>query len=201
MNIIKKYNQSDESHILALLKEGDMGAYEAIYNEYWPRLYGYVYNRLKSKEVAEEIIQEVFFSLWKKHEELQLTHTLSAYLFTAVKYQLLNYLKSDRIRKTYIHQFAQLPEQRSDNSNEENMAATDLKNTMEKEVSRLPEKCQQVFRMSRHEHLSITDIASTLNISHKTVENHLTKALRQLRMVLGHHLCLIILVLNAALRQ
>lgn len=193
MNIIKKYNQSDESAILALLKEGDMGAYEAIYNEYWPRLYGYVYNRLKSKEVAEEIIQEVFFSLWKKHTELQLTHSLAAYLFTAVKYQLLNYLKSDRIRRIYISNLA--PEQQSDNSNEEHIAATDLKNTMEKEVSRLPEKCQQVFRMSRHEHLSITDIANTLNISHKTVENHLTKALRQLRMVLGHHLFIIFLLI------
>ncbi|WP_142683074.1 RNA polymerase sigma-70 factor [Chitinophaga polysaccharea] len=194
MNIIKKYNQSDESAILALLKEGDMGAYEAIYNEYWPRLYGYVYNRLKSKEVAEEIIQEVFFSLWKKHTELQLTHSLAAYLFTAVKYQLLNYLKSDRIRRIYISNLT--PEQQSDNSNEEHIAATDLKNTMEKEVSRLPEKCQQVFRMSRHEHLSITDIANTLNISHKTVENHLTKALRQLRMVLGHHLFIILLLIG-----
>lgn len=67
---------------------------------------------------------------------------------------------------------------------------------MEKEVSRLPEKCQQVFRMSRQEHLSITDIASTLNISHKTVENHLTKALRQLRMVLGHHLFIILLLIG-----
>jgi len=194
LNIIKKYNQSDEPAILALLKEGDMGAYEAIYNEYWPRLYGYVYNRLKSKEVAEEIIQEVFFSLWKKHKELQLTHSLSAYLFTAVKYQLLNYLKSDRIRRIYISNLA--PGEQSDNSNEEHIAATDLKNTMEKEVSRLPEKCQQVFRMSRHEHLSITDIANTLNISHKTVENHLTKALRQLRMVLGHHLFIIFLLIG-----
>lgn len=193
MNIIKKYNQSDEPAILALLREGDMSAYEAIYNEYWPRLYGYVYNRVKSKEVAEEIIQEVFFSLWKKHTELQLTHSLTAYLFTAVKYQLLNYLKSDRIRKGYL---SQLPEQQSDNSNEEHIAATDLKNTMEKEVSRLPEKCQQVFRMSRHEHRSITDIANTLNISHKTVENHLTKALRQLRMVLGHHLFIIFLLIG-----
>lgn len=196
MDIIKKYNAYDEARIITLLKEGDMSVYEAIYQEYWPRLYGYVYNRLKSKEIAEEIIQEVFFSLWVKHKELQLTHSLSAYLFAAVKYQLLNYIKSDRIRKTYAHQFAQYPEKMSDNSNEENMAATDLKNRMEKEVSRLPEKCQQVFRMSRHEHLSITDIASTLNISHKTVENHLTKALRQLRTMLGHHLCIVLLVLE-----
>jgi len=170
----------------ARLKEGDKAAYEAIYNEYWHKLFSYVYNRLKQKEVTEEIIQEVFFSLWMKRTALELTHSLSAYLYTAVKYQIFNYLKSDQVRRRYASQAATDKTQLSDNSNEENIAATDLKNSIEKEISRLPEKCQQVFRMSRQEQLSISDIADTLNISHKTVENHLTKALRQLRIMLGH---------------
>ncbi len=197
MDIIKKYDLFDEAAITALLKAGDMAAYEAIYNEFWPRLYGYVYNRLKNKEVAEEIIQEVFFSLWMKRATLELTHSLSAYLHTAVKYQLFNYLKADHVRRNYVSQVVDKGAL-TDNSNEENIAASDLKNTMEKEISRLPEKCQQVFRMSRQEHLSVQDIATSLNISHKTVENHLTKALRQLRMVLGHYICLL-LVLGASL--
>ncbi|MFY0255236.1 RNA polymerase sigma factor [Chitinophaga sp. 30R24] len=184
----------DDARLFALLKEGDMSAYEVIYHTYWPRLYGYVYNRCQSKEIAEEIIQEVFFSLWAKRATLQLTHSLSAYLFAAVKYQLFNYIKSDRIRKAYISHIAHHPEEQADNSNEENIAATDLKNAMEKEMARLPEKCRQVFRMSRHEHLSVTDIAKILNISHKTVENHLTKALRQLRMVLHHYWCIALIL-------
>jgi len=191
LNIINKYNSFDDAAMTALLKEGDKTAYEAIYNEYWPKLFSYIYNRLKSKEAAEEIIQEVFFSLWMKRATLDLTHSLSAYLFTAVKYQIFNYLRSDQVRRKYASQAAV---QQADNSNEENIAANDLKNTMEKEISRLPEKCQQVFRMSRQEHLSISDIASTLNISHKTVENHLTKALRQLRMVLGHYFCFLLII-------
>lgn len=187
MNINNKYNSFDEAALTASLKEGNITAFETIYNEYWPRLYAYVYNRLKNKEVAEEIIQEVFYALWMKHATIDFTHSLSAYLFTAVKYQVFNYIKSDQVRKTYASQFSQQPEKLTDNSNEENIAAADLRDNMEKEISRLPEKCQQVFRMSRLEHLSVRDIASTLNISHKTVENHLTKALRQLRMVFGHY--------------
>jgi len=74
-----------------------------------------------------------------------------------------------------------------DNSNQENIELYDLKYAVEKEVARLPDKCQQVFRMSRHEHRSVRDIAETLNISHKTVENHLTKALRQLRVAFSEY--------------
>lgn len=74
-----------------------------------------------------------------------------------------------------------------DNSNEEHIELSDLTDAVEKEVARLPEKCQQVFRMSRHEHRSVRDIAEALNISHKTVENHLTKALRQLRMAFSEY--------------
>lgn len=194
MNIINKYNLYDEAVMIPLLKAGDMGAYEAIYNEYWPKLYGYVYNRLQLKEATEEIIQEVFFSLWIKHEEINITHSLSAYLYAAVRYQVFNYIKSDKVRRTYAGYFFQQQKKMTDNSNEENMAHTDLMNAVEKEVSRLPEKCQQVFRMSRNEHLSVSDIATILNISHKTVENHLTKALRHLRIAFGHHICLLILI-------
>ena len=157
-----------------------MAAYEAIYNEYWPRLFAYVFNRLKSRETTEEIIQEVFFSLWNRRTELQVTHSLSAYLFTAVKYQIFNYMKADKVRRAYADSYAQFIGQ--DHSNEQYMEYTDLVRALEQEVSRLPEKCQQVYRMSRNEHRSIQDIAAILNISHKTVENHLTRALKHLRV-------------------
>ncbi|MVT39205.1 RNA polymerase sigma-70 factor [Chitinophaga oryziterrae] len=183
--MIKKINTYSEAELIALLIKGDRDAYECIYNDYWSRLYAFVYNRLKTKEAAEEIIQEVFFSLWTRRAELSLTHSLSAYLFTAVKYQVFNYIKADKVRKTYASQISQF--KMTDNSNQEHIELSDLANAVEKEVARLPEKCQQVFRMSRNEHRSIHDIAETLNISHKTVENHLTKALRQLRLAFSEY--------------
>ena len=166
-----------------------MAAYEAIYNEYWPRLFAYVFNRLKSRETTEEIIQEVFFSLWNRRTELQVTHSLSAYLFTAVKYQIFNYMKADKVRRAYADSYAQFIGQ--DHSNEQYMEYTDLVRALEQEVSRLPEKCQQVYRMSRNEHRSIQDIAAILNISHKTVENHLTRALKHLRVAFREYFWLL----------
>lgn len=145
-----------------------------------------MYNRIKIKEATEEIIQEVFYALWTKRADLTITHSLSAYLFTAVKYQVFNYIKADKVRKTYASHFYRY-EEKMDNSNQEHIELADLENAVEKEVARLPGKCQQVFRMSRHEHRSVHEIATTLNISHKTVENHLTKALRQLRVAVSEY--------------
>lgn len=170
--------------MISLLSQGDREAYECIYNDYWNRLYAYVYNRLKTKEAAEEIIQEVFYSLWTRREELTIKHSLTSYLFTAVKYQVFNYIKAAKVRQAYASHFNSY---QVDNSNEENIELSDLTHAVEKEVARLPEKCQQVFRMSRQEHLSVQDIAETLNISHKTVENHLTRALRQLRIAFSEY--------------
>jgi RNA polymerase sigma-70 factor (ECF subfamily) len=194
LNIVNKYNLFGEARMISLLRSGDMQAFKAIYDQYWPKLYGYIFNRTSDREVAEEIVQEVFISLWNKREELQLTHTLSAYLFGAIRYQLLNYIRNCKTRKTYATDFFEYREQLSDNSNEEKIEASNLRQAMEKEISRLPEKCQQIFRMSRHQHLSINDIATLLNISHKTVENQLTKALRQLRTALKHQYSWLLLV-------
>lgn len=188
-NIIKKTNTYSETDSIALLINGDQDAYEAIYNEYWPRLFAYVYNRLKSKEATEEIIQEVFFSLWNRRAVLKFNHSLNAWLFTAVKYQLFNYMKADKVRRAYASSYAQFVD--ADHSNEQYMEYADLVNAVEKEVSRLPEKCQQVYRMSRNEHQSIQDIAAALNISHKTVENHLTRALKHLRIAFREYFWLL----------
>jgi RNA polymerase sigma-70 factor (ECF subfamily) len=127
--------------------------------------------------------------LWNRREELLVSHSLSAYLFSAVKYQLFNYMKADKVRKAYANSYAQFAG--ADHSNEAYMEYADLVNAVEKEVSRLPEKCQLVYRMSRNEHRSIQDIAATLNISHKTVENHLTRALKHLRIAFREYFWLL----------
>jgi RNA polymerase sigma-70 factor (family 1) len=150
---------------------------------------------LRDKDVCEEIIQETFFSLWNKRENLQITHTLKAYLFTAVKFQTINYMRSEKVKRDYASSYASFTNTTFDNSNEEHIHLSDLSNLIENEVSKLPEKCQQIFRLSRNDHQSIKNIADLMNISHKTVENQLTKALRQLRSSLGQLFSLSIVIL------
>lgn len=171
-----------------------MPAFEQIYELYWSDLYNYAYNILRDKGVCEEIIQETFFSMWTKREQLQISHSLKSYLFTAVKFQTINYIRSEKVKRDYAANYASFKKMNFDNSNEEHMHLTDLKGLIENEVSKLPEKCQEIFRMSRNEHQSIKNIADLMNISHKTVENQLTKALRQLRSSLGQFFSLSILL-------
>ena len=170
------------------MKKGDITAFEEIYCLYWSDLYSYAYNILRNKVICEEIVQEIFFSLWNKRSELKITHSLKAYLFTAIKFQTLNYLKSEKVKKHYTESYSNFGKIFFDNSNEENIYFSDLRSKVENEVSKLPEKCQQIYRLSRDEHQSIKNIADLLNISHKTVENQLTKALKYLRSSLGDFL-------------
>lgn len=196
MVVEKRLKYSPESVVLYLNK-GKVDAFEQIYQSYWSELYSYAYNILRDKAVCEEIVQEIFFSLWNKRREIQITHSIRAYLFTAVKFQTLNYIKSEKVKRNYAASYGAFKKILFDNSNEENIHLADLKNLVENEVSKLPEKCQQIFRMSRNEHHSIKNIADLLNISHKTVENQLSKALKQLRSSLGQLFSLLILVLFA----
>lgn len=181
--------------MLSSLNKGDIAAFEQIYQLYWSDLYNYAYNIVRNKIVCEEIIQETFFSLWTKREQLQITQSLKAYLFTAVKFQTINYIRSEKVKRDYASSYASFTKPAVDNSNEESIHLSDLKGIIENEVAKLPEKCQQIFRLSRNEHQSIKNIADLMNISHKTVENQLTKALRQLRSSLGQFFSLSILIL------
>ncbi|MGI4022861.1 MAG: RNA polymerase sigma-70 factor [Janthinobacterium lividum] len=191
---IDNYILFNDEELILSLKKGNMVAFRYIYKKYWLVFYKYAYNIIRKKEISEEIVQEVFFSLWDKRNTLQITHSLEAYLFKAVKFQTLNFIRSKKVRTNYAASYAAFENTTIDNSNEENMQVNDLKNHIEIEVSKLPDKCQQIFRMSRNEHQSIKNIADVLNISHKTVENHLTKALKHLRYSLGEFLLLFLLL-------
>lgn len=172
-----------------------MSAFEQIYQLYWSDLYNYAYNIVRDKVVCEEIIQETFFSLWNKRGSLQIAQSINAYLFTAVKFQTINYIRSEKVKRDYAASYTSFTKKAFDNSNEEHIHLSDLKGMVEKEVSKLPDKCQQIFRLSRNEHQSIKNIADLMNISHKTVENQLSKALRQLRSSLGQFFSISILIL------
>lgn len=145
--------------------------------------------------VCEEIIQEVFFSFWNKRNSLEISQSLKAYLFTAVKFQILKYIRTEKLYLQYAESYSAFRLGLVDNSNEESINLNNLKNTIETEVAKLPEKCQQIFRLSRNEHQSIKTISDLLQISHKTVENQLTKALKHLRSSLGELLVLSVTVL------
>ncbi|SKC87427.1 RNA polymerase sigma-70 factor [Ohtaekwangia koreensis] len=177
---MNKFKDYSDQNLVDLLKQQNMAAFEEIYNRYWRKLYSTAYRRIQSREIAEEFVQDIFTSLWINRELVHIK-SLTAYLYTAVKYKVINHLHHESIRKQYFNlQLKTLSE--ADNCTEELVFANDLHVSVQKEISKLPPKCQQVFKLSRQENLTMKQIASQLGISEKTVEHQLGKALRVLRM-------------------
>lgn len=180
-----------DDRLIALIQENDLAAFEHIYNKYWSKLYLSAYNILRDRQVSEDITQEVLVSLWMKRSSLQVTTSLNAYLYTAVRYQVFNVLRSGKVKADL---FNSLEELFSNNGGEEILSEKEINRLLEQGVAELPEKCRQIFLMSRKEHLSTKEIAERLGISPKTVENQLTIALNRLRKTLGDFVCMALIM-------
>ena len=173
-----------DSQLLSLLQLGDRHAFSEIYSRYWKKLFTVAANKTGKVEEAEEIVQDIFISLWQRRDSIEITSTLEAYLAVCVKYRVLKVLATRyRFQKYIDHSFNSSTE--NNNSTLEWLEFTELKSRLETLVSNLPEKCRLVYRLSREQGLSQKQIANECEISEKTVEAHIGKALKVLRTQLG----------------
>ncbi|OFY41773.1 MAG: hypothetical protein A2X18_10650 [Bacteroidetes bacterium GWF2_40_14] len=179
-----------------MLEKGREEAFSEIYERYWEKLYVYVFNRTHSADISFEITQDVFVSIWQRRHEVVFHSSLSGYMFASVRYKILRYIKSSIIREEYCRDYTLFSQSLSDNSNEEKVNLHQLEEAIEKNIRELPKRCQEIFRMSRYQNLSIKEIADKLNISHKTVENQLTIALSHLRKSLGEFMLLVLFLIS-----
>src|ERR1700744_594737 len=173
-------SQSDRE-LLVLLKQDDMVAFKAIYTHYWKKLFGEAFRRLKNKEQAEEVVQEIFTNFWLKRLSLRDDTNIGGYLYLAVYNSVIDLYRKELIKTKYKEAF-KVVHSYEDNSTEDAILLKELTYTIQAEVEQLPDKCRSVYELSRNEHKSNKEIALYLGISEKTVENHLTKALKRLRV-------------------
>jgi len=177
------YSIYSDEQLVVLLRNDDDEAFVEIYNRYWDKLLAIGYNHARNKEIAEEIVQDVLMSLWSRRNSMEIDR-LAAYLATAVKFAVFKVLAKESRRKTLLA--GQLPETET-SPDEAVIEAKFLKEYLDGVVASLPEKCRLVFTYSREHQLSTKEIADVLQLSHKTVESHLTKALKTIRHYLGNH--------------
>lgn len=170
---------SDKDLIDALLS-GNEKAFEAIYRKYAGNLYCYARKNINSKEDCEEIVQEVFESLWTRHDKLGHVTELKAYLFRMVKYKVIRYFQHNTVIKKYAEHYKLFEAVYDTTSPEERDNAT-LERLIEKGLRQLPERCQMAIRLRLHENLSNSDIAKRMNIKKSTVENYMVTAISHLR--------------------
>jgi RNA polymerase sigma-70 factor (ECF subfamily) len=173
------YNQiENESRLVKSLSEGNILAFNSLFRAYGTRLYRFAIGYLKSDEEAEELVQEVFTIIWEKKSDLKNELSFKSYLFTIA----FNIIRKHFRTRAQLSEYIRL---RSDDDYDirtsELISYNSLFKYVTELVNQLPEKRKQVFIKSRFDGLSIREIAEELNISHKTVENQLTDALKFIR--------------------
>jgi len=173
--------ENTDQQALSSLQNSNWSAFEDIYDAYWSKLYLSAYSILRDKQACEDIVQDIFVQLWTKRNSAEI-ESLAAYLHTSVRYQVFKAVKAGKVKLVLPDEIT-APIRLTDA--EDALFSQDLDRILEQHIGRLPEKCRQVFILSRKQHLSISEISEKLGISSKTVENHLTTALSRLRIGLG----------------
>ena len=187
-------NQTEaiEKEWLFALKQGNQQALKKIFNQYYKYLLVTSYNYIADSEKAKDIVQDVFFELWKKREQLDIQGSLKPYLRKAAVNRSLNYLKSVK-RFDFGEKVVEMNLTDKEERADQKLEASDLQVIINKAVDSLPERCRLVYLLSRKENLSHKKIAEQLDISLKTIENQITKALKVIRRSVveyGIHFCL-----------
>ncbi|MFA9214755.1 MAG: RNA polymerase sigma factor [Candidatus Methylacidiphilales bacterium] len=171
---------SKDAELLRQMKQDDKKAFETLFKSHYASLVKFARNILKSNEQAEDIVQDVFIKIWDKRATLEETSSFKAYLFMAVRNQCFNTLKVNE-RKNWLNDEMENSETLSTNLIEANLNTKQLSDKISETIELLPEKCKLTFKLSRFENLSYKEIAETMNVSVKTVENQIGKALALLR--------------------
>lgn len=182
---------TDETQLIGSLKNGDQAAFEKIFKYYYARLCNYAVGIVNDKDEAEEVVQQTMINLWEKRNTLEITTSFKSYLYRAVHNAALNKIRQSKVRQLYaiekVYDGEGLSEQAS-----HKLIKSELEKQILAAINELPEQCRLVFKLSRFEEMKYAEIASHLDISVKTVENHMGKALKLLRGYLKDYLIWII---------
>lgn len=173
----------DDSELLLRLREGRKDAMSAIFRKYYSEVCKAIIRVVQQPETSEDIAQEVFYELWRKREELQITTSLRAYLRRAAMNRSLNFLRDQRLQFEDVEQQTELESPQLSASDQ--LESAELEQLIQQAIQQLPDRCRAVFLLSRFEDLTYREIAEKLEISEKTVENQISKALKLLRHALN----------------
>ena len=174
------YSNYSEEELLQLVKlKNDQKAFDEIYHRCKPALIDNAYRKLQSRESAEDLVHDIFLSLYAKTNTLEFTVSLKAYLHTALKYKVQNELRNKTVRERHKQFLFFSTICKNDFAN--NLEYSECKRRVDSTIAALPDKCRRAFVMSREFDYSYKDISGNLGISVSTVEKHISKALKVLR--------------------
>jgi RNA polymerase sigma-70 factor, ECF subfamily len=191
-----KYASVEEKQVITQVVTGDLNTFEMVFRDYYKPLVRYGNTFLKDSDDAEDIVQQVFVSLWEKRDQLDIQTSIRAVLYKSVQNACLNKIKHLKVRTIYADEMkaTAVYEDSSDS-----VQAAELNERIQQAMESMPEQCGRIFKMSRFEQLRYQEIADQLGLSVKTIENQMGKALKIVREELKDYLPLLILFFSQIL--
>lgn len=177
---------SEEKAILRQFKVGDVAAFDRIYHQYSKKLYNFAFRLVKDYDTGVEIVQDVFVTLWERHEQVNTELNFQNYIFTITHNSIRKHFRNKSIETRVKDYLLSSSRQIADNT-EGAIIYDELLDLANRTIEKLPPKRKMVYKLSRQEGMKVKEIASQLNISTRTAENHLAKALKFLERELGEN--------------
>jgi len=174
-----------DAELLSRLRAGKQDAFESIFKSYYPQLVGVAESMIRDRQAAEDVVQDVMVELWRRRENMDVDTSLRAYLFRAARNRALNHLRHQKIAPRAD---PEVTEAVASPASDREFETREINRALRIAVQGLPERCREVFELSRVRGLPYAEIARVLQISVKTVEAQMGKALRVLREALAPHL-------------
>ncbi|EDM35461.1 RNA polymerase sigma factor (possible RNA polymerase sigma-24 factor) [Pedobacter sp. BAL39] len=172
-----------DAGLLEGLRTDQPGAFENLFNKHWQDLYTRAYKRLRDQSEAEDMVQDIFASIWDRRYQLEITGSLQGYLRTSLKYKIIKWAGRDTLHKEALSHLLYRMEEMEDTILDA-MAANDLKKSFEDAVQTFPENMRRIFTL-RAENYTVAEIAEALGLAEQTVKNNNVEALRRLKVILS----------------
>lgn len=174
-----------DSELFEELKKDNKMAFSILFDRYSDILFRFIQKRIESIPDVEDIIQEVFISMWNRRSKIEVGDSIYPYLFKAAKYEMIDWLiKSEKRNRHLDYLEINKDQYLIGTTSEDELIAKELAKLLENEMSRMPDTMRSVFRLSRSEDMSIKDIANQLSLSEQTVKNNVSMALNRLKFKL-----------------
>jgi len=186
------YTKFTDSKLLELMAQDDQVAFTTIYNRYWIKTLNLAVHKIGDVMEAENIIQDIFVSLWKRRQSLIITNALENFLLVSVKYRVIKVLNSQRTERLY-NEINCFTVDVLDDSTQQYLSFEELRQRLEMLIGKLPEQSRLIYRMNKEENMSYKAIAEELNITERSVEAHLARAKKTLKTALGSFLATFLL--------
>ena len=183
-------NVDNELTVFLQMQQGDRRAFEYFFNTYVDMLHAYALGYCRDSDVAEDLVQEAFVRFWTMREKITYSESIYGYLQRTVRNTCINQKVRERVEERYRQEMLNGETEEFDWENDD--ALEELRKLLLDAIDRLPEKCREIFVLSKMEGLSNKQISEQLNISIKTVESQMTTAFVRLRKELGWLLCIIL---------